>query len=338
MVSIIVPVYNMEKYVIECIESLINQTFEDIEIILVDDGSTDNSGKICDTYLQKDERVQVYHINNSGPSFARNFGVKKSKGEYIMFVDADDWIDIDTIEICLKDAKNSDIVLFNMCDFIETIIQKYLVFEGETRYFTANEMGYIEEILLVNKTEYGGSAISLTGSYCKLYKKTVLETCVFPEDIISGEDACFVAQVLRNAKTLAYTNHVFYHRRILKDSLSHFQRKDYGDRRLKYVNWILNFYEGKKPWKILNLFCFENYFLVENYFLNLKNTSYLEKKKLINEFKKGINFEYNFNAITLKKEKCNGYLLRKLIIKDQMLLASAVLRLAALKNKLRMQS
>ena len=90
LVSIIVPVYNVEKYLPKCVGSLINQTYKNVEIILVDDGSTDQSGNICDTYLEKDNRIVVLHKKNGGLSDARNFGIEHAKGDYYSFVDSDD--------------------------------------------------------------------------------------------------------------------------------------------------------------------------------------------------------------------------------------------------------
>lgn len=113
MVSIIVPVHNTEKYIRKCVESLIGQTFTDLEVILVDDGSTDSSGEICEKIAKTDNRIHVFHINNSGVAYARNFGLEKSSGEYIMFVDADDYLDSALIETYYLQMQrdNSDIVI-----------------------------------------------------------------------------------------------------------------------------------------------------------------------------------------------------------------------------------
>lgn len=103
--SIIVPIYNAQNHLKKCIESIINQTEKDIEIILIDDGSTDDSLKICNEYQRKDFRINVIHQNNSGVSIARNQGIKIAKGEYIGFVDSDDWIDLDMFKRLLEEAK-----------------------------------------------------------------------------------------------------------------------------------------------------------------------------------------------------------------------------------------
>ena len=97
-VSIIVPIYNVEKYVRTCVNSLISQTYNNIEIILVDDGSKDKSGSICNEFAQQDKRIRVIHKKNGGLSSAREAGINHASGEYVMIVDGDDWIDITTIQ------------------------------------------------------------------------------------------------------------------------------------------------------------------------------------------------------------------------------------------------
>ena len=92
-ISIIVPVYNTEKYIIRCINSVLKQTFRNWELILIDDGSIDSSGKICDFFQKKDNRIKVIHKKNEGVSIARNLGITLSKGNYITFIDSDDWVD-----------------------------------------------------------------------------------------------------------------------------------------------------------------------------------------------------------------------------------------------------
>lgn len=114
-VSVIVPVYNVEKYLNKCIESIIKQSYENIEIILVDDGSTDKSGKICDEYSLKDSRIKVIHKENGGLSDARNYGIDAATGDYLLFVDSDDYIDIDLIKnVNQYMNKQIDVIKFKM--------------------------------------------------------------------------------------------------------------------------------------------------------------------------------------------------------------------------------
>ncbi len=122
MISIIVPVYNAESYLDECIQSIVKQTYKDWECILINDGSTDNSGDICDQWTKKDKRIKVIHQSNQGVSIARNTGINKANGEYLYFIDADDWCYKDTFQILLNE--NSDL-----------IIGEYSVFVNNTHTF-----------------------------------------------------------------------------------------------------------------------------------------------------------------------------------------------------------
>lgn len=108
-ISIIVPVYKAEPYLHRCIDSILAQTFTDWELLLVDDGSTDRSGEICDEYAKKDKRIRVFHKENGGVSSARNLGLEKIQGEYVTFVDADDWIDADALNVCMTEIEVNDL-------------------------------------------------------------------------------------------------------------------------------------------------------------------------------------------------------------------------------------
>ena len=109
LISIIVPVYNVEMFIHKCLDSIINQTFSDWELLLINDGSKDKSGHICDEYALRDARIRVFHIENGGVSNARNIGIDSARGEWIMFVDSDDWLDIRCLEICLKQVTEHDL-------------------------------------------------------------------------------------------------------------------------------------------------------------------------------------------------------------------------------------
>lgn len=139
-VSVIVPVYGVEKYISKCIESILNQTYTDWELILVDDGSPDNSGFICDEYARKDSRIRVIHKENGGVSSARNVGLDYATGEWVTFVDADDWIDLNTFNICLPYMADNDIVRFSMnlvMNVDETDIRPFLLLEEPKEQYLA---------------------------------------------------------------------------------------------------------------------------------------------------------------------------------------------------------
>ena len=109
-ISIICPVYNVEKYLPRCIDSILSQSFKDFELLLVDDGSLDNSGNICDEYANNDDRIRVFHKKNGGVSSARNFGLKHACGEWISFVDTDDWVDSDFLEPISSNIESVELI------------------------------------------------------------------------------------------------------------------------------------------------------------------------------------------------------------------------------------
>ena len=120
LVSIIVPVYNLEKYVKRCVCNLLNATYQNIEVIVIDDGSNDMSHYICDELADMDNRVKVFHIKNSGVSFARNYALESCQGEYIVFVDGDDWLDDDWLERAIQEIKIHQADIFAggfICDY-----------------------------------------------------------------------------------------------------------------------------------------------------------------------------------------------------------------------------
>lgn len=122
-VSIIVPIYKAEKYLRRCVDSIIIQTFTDWELLLIDDGSPDKSGEICDEYAKRDTRIRVFHKENGGVSSARNLGLDNEQGEYVMFVDADDWIVENTLALCFSYFERYEIIRFSMI-YIESEIRK----------------------------------------------------------------------------------------------------------------------------------------------------------------------------------------------------------------------
>lgn len=167
MTSIIVPIYKVEKYLRRCIESLIHQDYQDIEIILVDDGSPDNCGIICDEYANKDTRIKVIHQENGGLSAARNAGIDIAHGDYLMFVDSDDWVEKNYCSMALQKAKEteSDIVVFGYNDvFNDRIVKRSIAPKDEKKYTK-------EEAL---KELHGGKILSF--AWNKIYKADLFKT------------------------------------------------------------------------------------------------------------------------------------------------------------------
>lgn len=168
-ISIVIPVYNVDKYLRRCIDSIINQLYKDIEIILVDDGSSDKSGEICDEYTRLDNRIKVVHKENGGLSSARNSGINIATGDYIMFVDSDDWINGDTFKILSKFIdKDYDMVMFKNV-FVKSE-EKIPVDDSDPREYDLKE--YIDNVCL-NKLDF-----FVTN---KLFRMSLFEKVRFPE-------------------------------------------------------------------------------------------------------------------------------------------------------------
>lgn len=155
-VTIIIPVFNVEQYLVRCLETVIKQTYENIEIIIVDDGSTDNSGKMCDDYALKDSRICVIHQKNAGLSAARNTALEIMHGDYVMFVDSDDTVDEHIVEYLLDDAHkyNCDIVECNFYDVFGDRVQGRNSLEK-------TDIHSIEEAMCIDIGTRGGSVLSL---------------------------------------------------------------------------------------------------------------------------------------------------------------------------------
>ena len=158
--SIIIPIYNTEKFLPKCVESVLDQTFKDFEVILVDDGATDNCPKICDNFAKKDSRVKVIHQQNGGLSVARNNGIEKAQGEYIIFLDSDDYWNDDNALLQLNDAKQADIIIFGCTDFNMKTGEKIVSRNGyDLEFLKNNDIDTVNSYLLSNKLLPGGAYV-----------------------------------------------------------------------------------------------------------------------------------------------------------------------------------
>lgn len=171
LISIIIPVYKVEKYLEKCIQSVINQTYENLQIILVDDGSPDNCGKICDEYAKKDHRIEVIHKSNGGLSDARNKGLEIAKGEYIGFIDSDDYIESDMYEVLYNLLKqyNADV---SICNFYTVSQGKIAIKNAENGIKEYNRIEILKEVLLDNNIQ--------SYAWNKLYKKELFDEIKYP--------------------------------------------------------------------------------------------------------------------------------------------------------------
>lgn len=190
-ISIIVPVYNCEDYLKRCVDSLLNQTYKNLEIILVDDGSTDNSSLICDEYSNADNRVVVFHLKNGGAAAARNYGINKSNGDYLFFVDADDFIEDDAIECLLNIGENMDIIY---CDYY--------------RYYEDESKEYIRLIPFEGLSKV--HILAMPGPVCKLIKRELFNNISFLEGR-RYEDMAIMPFVSASTDKVAYLKEAKYY-------------------------------------------------------------------------------------------------------------------------------
>lgn len=232
--SLIIPVYNTENYLRECIESILHQKFQNFEIILIDDGSTDSSGEICEEYGGKDSRFQVYHILNNGQAAARNLGIDKAKGEYIGFVDSDDWIDSSMFERLIDEANRTRCEVI-ACNFY--IMDK----EGKFSTYTKNPKNRI-----FSKDDAMHEIINnsiLTFSPCnKIYKRELFKEVRFIEGIIL-EDMDISYRLIYKSSSVAYlANALYYYRYNTNSTL----RSKFSLKRLDSYQVMLNMYDFYK--------------------------------------------------------------------------------------------
>lgn len=205
LISIIVPVYNVRDYLEECINSILNQSYTNWELILIDDGSTDGSTEICDSSEKNDIRIKVYHRSNQGVSSVRNFGVAVSKGEFIMFVDSDDCLHKDGIALLLTQ------LLTQNADFIMSPIKR-----GNTPCYIIDN----KKVIHLTPSEAMKTLLS-TQSLCspcgKLIKKQLLVNSPFPENQ-RYEDLAIMHQIIHASKQILYTENIIYFYRDRKGS------------------------------------------------------------------------------------------------------------------------
>lgn len=220
-VSIIVPVYKTDpNYLKECIESLIHQTHENIEIILVDDGSPDSCGKICDRYAAKDARIKVIHQENQGVSVARNNGIDAAAGEYIMFVDADDWMEEECVETVLNEAVHHSAELLLFQHVIEYRRKRYFPPKITEGVADKQELKNVQLCLLRNGRFYQG--FDQRTVWGKIIKKECLTQNIrFTKGLSMAQDMVFNLLLLEHVSSAYKINYVGYHYRMVGESSTH---------------------------------------------------------------------------------------------------------------------
>ena len=220
LISIIVPVYNCERFLDQCIESIIGQTYRNIEAILIDDGSTDSSPSICDRFSARDSRVRVFHIDNEGASAARNTGIEKASGDYIVFCDSDDWLELNAIERMhgVMTKYNTDLVLAGYTKYSER-----MQFNLSNHRLSKTWLAIMEDrkniAMLFSNTRTSLAGVSI---WAKMYRASIIRDngVRFPEDINYEEDCVFNTRYYRYAGSAIALPDILYHYRQTDDGLS----------------------------------------------------------------------------------------------------------------------
>lgn len=241
MISVIIPVYNVECYLDECIQSVVDQTYSDWECIIVDDGSTDESGDICDEWVKKDKRIRVVHQENRGVSPARNRGIEETRGESLVFVDSDDSIGVEHLWQ-LVNAEDADLVVSGI---------RQISKDGQTdemkpktnKNFVLNKDSLIDFVDLNDK-------FLLYGPVAKLYKTSILKEHAirFPVGCNYGEDLQFNLQYLEQVKTITQVDDVSYFYRRGTETLSTKARPNQFSQDYEQWQMLRAFYEKRDLW------------------------------------------------------------------------------------------
>lgn len=294
IVSVIVPVFKVENVLHYCIDSILNQTYKDFELILVDDGSPDNSGKVCDEYAQKDDRVIVIHKENGGVSSARNVGIDKAKGKYICFVDSDDYVSKDYLKTLIEiKEKYNDVdniwCYFKTVDkYSEKIDCKEVSSEPNIEKYTVKDIMILHEKWLD------------AGPYCKLYNRNIVVNfgMHFREDMSLGEDLLFNFDYLdkTNGDIIVSSVEAYFYYIGNENSLAN-----------KYYPNLLEIYEiiNSTMENYLNKWHCDNNQMKKYYNACFFKYEVILKNTFNNENQKSIKEKYRYNNEILKSKKFN---------------------------------
>ena len=232
LISVIIPVYKVEKYLKRCIDSVINQTYKNLEIILVDDGSPDNCPKICDDYSKKDKRIKVIHKKNGGLSDARNKGIEKANGDYISFIDSDDYVELNYIDFLYKILKENNADISMGKQYVR--YPNKILNTGSNNNYVLNSHDALEKML------YGEDFD--VSAWAKLYKKELFKGIRYPKGRLF-EDSATTYKLIDKAKTIVLKSIPIYNYIIRDDSITNetFNEKKFDlitstNEMCKYIN------------------------------------------------------------------------------------------------------
>lgn len=261
MISIIIPVYNVEKYLTKCLDSCFIQKRCDLEVLAVNDGSTDASGALLDEYAQKESRLRVFHQQNAGVVTARNLGIKKAKGEWLAFVDSDDFLEVNAIELLYDAAIKSkaDIAVAKYRNVSENGI-----FGSANRISNIDSLGQKElaQLLLEEKLAFSLCA--------KLFQRTLFNSVITDTSLKLGEDAYVTLQLFANAQKTVVVDAVVYNYLQRSSSATHCPSVLAINSILRFIEATNNFYKTKLFYTDADFRHSLNYFVMKEYFTYLR--------------------------------------------------------------------
>lgn len=246
LITIVVPIYNVEKYLERCVDSIIKQSYENLEIILVDDGSTDDSGIMCDEYRRKDSRISVIHKENGGLSDARNVGLERANGKYIAFIDSDDYIDREFVRTLYK------LCIDNNANIAQCSFKKVYDNDDKKDRFTKSKIEIVNHSGRDAVMEiFGKDYVEYTVAWNKLYETKLFNNIRYPKGKLH-EDEATTYKLLYKADVVAVTNEELYYYYIRENSITN---KKYTLKRLDYIEELeeqLRFFENRKETDLYN--------------------------------------------------------------------------------------
>jgi glycosyltransferase involved in cell wall biosynthesis len=305
-ISIIVPVYMNESFIQSCIESILCQTFINFELIIIDDGSLDNSGKICDEYAVKDTRIKVIHRENGGVSSSRNLGIVNSRGKYIYFVDSDDYLErnaLETLFNCIE-RNNTDVIIFGYNYIIDGVkSNRYNLIEG-----------YYSKFEFINNFKDFGNEVYYNSPINKLYLRSIIQynNILFEDNLQIGEDLLFNLKYFSNCESFYVLNVNLYNYFVSNpNSLMHRYYEDFNVIQKKLMDQVKLFFEDNKM-------SHENKKYLNEYFINnLKYTikhylcSDIEKYKKVYKIKETLSQNFHIKMFEyLSKKSIDYYIFR----------------------------
>ena len=307
LISVIIPVYNVEKYLEKCINSVINQTYKNLEIILVNDGSTDNCPNICDEFAKKDSRIRVIHKQNGGLSSARNAGLDIANGQYIGFVDSDDYIHTEMYQK-LYEALISQNADLSICSY-EEVTEKGKSIDGfspiKDEILDANNA-----LLKLNQEKFWYYVVV----YTKLYNKNIFKDIRFPESKIN-EDQFIVHEVFYNCKKIVTIPNKLYYYVQRNGSITKSKKTIKNFDEIYSMFARVEFYNSKKLNSLIPGAVKVCELMYDNLRMNIKYKNLSELKQILLFDKKVKNFVLNYSKSNIKKFKFNFYTIYLLILK-----------------------